>query len=416
MTNKTQREFDVVLWGASGFTGALVAEHLLRRFGAGSSELHWALGGRNRGKLEALRSGLGSGAADLPIVIGDAGSPEDMRRVAERTRVVCSTVGPYAKYGSPLVEACVAAGTDYCDLTGEAPWMQRMIDAHQATAEASGARLVHTCGFDCIPSDLGTLFIQNEMKSRHGLVSPFVKLRVQGFSGGASGGTLASMFYMMEEARSDPRVMRAMGDPYALNPEGDRSGPDAAERLAPWYDSEFGQWSAPFVMGGINTKVVRRSNALLGYPFGRGFRYDEGVLMGSGFGGALKAGATAFGQGGVMAAAAVGPLRRFAEGRLPAPGEGPSPKAREKGYFDLLLHAVHPGDSTQTLRARVTGDRDPGYGSTSKMLGESAVCLARDSLPESGGFFTPASLLGEALRARLEAHAGLRFEIEGDEA
>ncbi|MFP6663477.1 MAG: saccharopine dehydrogenase NADP-binding domain-containing protein [Deltaproteobacteria bacterium] len=406
------REFDVVLWGATGFTGALVAEHFFRRFGADGGELRWALGGRSQAKLEAVRASLGEGAAALPLLVGDAANAGDMGRIAGQARVVCSTVGPYAKYGTPLVSACVAAGTDYCDLTGEPQWMARMIEAHEEAAVASGARIVHTCGFDCIPADLGTFFVQREMKARFGMASPHVKMRVKGLSGGASGGTLASMVFMMEEAAKDPSVTRVMTEPYSLNPQGARSGPDSAERLTPWFDAEFGQWSAPFMMAAIDTKVVRRSNALTDYAYGRNFRYDEGVLMGTGPLGALKAGATAFGQGGVMAAASIGPLRRLAAGRMPAPGEGPSREAREKGFFDLRFHALHPQDAALSLRTRVTGDMDPGYGSTSKMLGESAACLAKDVLPKRGGFFTPAALMAEPLLERLVQHAGLTFEVE----
>lgn len=405
----THRELDVVLWGATGFTGGLVAEYLLSRHGVDGS-LRWAIGGRNEAKLAALRDRLGAGAERLPIVLGDAGDVDAMAVLAARTRVVCTTVGPYAQYGSPLVEACVRAGTDYCDLTGEIHWMQRMIDTHQDAAKASGARIVHTCGFDCIPSDLGTWFVQRAMQTRHGVSSPHVKLRVKGFSGGASGGTIASMLNMMEEARHDPSVTRAMNEPYSINPQGERNGPDEAERFVPWQDPDFGEWVAPFVMAGVDTKVVRRTNALLDYAYGKDFRYDEGVLMGTGPLGAVKAAGTTAGLGAGMSLAAIGPLRRLVATRLPSPGEGPSKETREAGYFDLQLHAAHPTDRDLDLRARVTGDRDPGYGSTSKMLGEAAVCLAQDDLAAGGGFWTPAAAMGEPLLERLVKHAGLTFE------
>ncbi len=407
-----EREFEIVVWGATGFTGKLVAEFLLEQYGA-SGELCWALGGRNREKLEAVRSDLGPGASGLELVVGDGGDASAMASLAGRTQVVCTTAGPYALYGSKLVEACAQAGTDCCDLTGEVHWMQRMIEAHQDQAEASGARIVHTCGFDSIPSDLGVLFLQREMNARHGVPCTRIELRVEGFSGGASGGTVASMLNMMEEAERDAGIRRALSEPYALNPKDQRSGPDGPGIRAPRWDANFGQWIAPFIMADLNTKVVRRSNALLGYPYGRDFRYDEAMLMGSGPLALAKAGGLALGTAAGMAAFAIGPVRRALGGRLPAPGEGPSKRAREAGYFDLRLRGETRDG--KVLRAQVTGDRDPGYGSTAKMLGESAVCLVRDATAARGGFLTPASALGEPLIDRLRAHAGLSFDLLEDE-
>ena len=404
------REFDVIIWGATGFTGRLVAEHLCRRHGP-SGDLRWALGGRNQAKLESVRESLGDSAKDLPIVLGEGLDLDSMHLVAKKAKVVCSTVGPYAKYGSPIVQACAENGTDYCDLTGEIHWMQKMIDAHSAAAASTGARLVHTCGFDCIPSDLGTWFIQKEMQERHGVVSPAVKMRVQAFRGGASGGTIASMLNMMDEAKKDPSVMQAMNHPYAINPEGQRSGPDEPESFRPYHDEDFGEWVAPFVMAGVDTKVVRRTNALLGYQYGQGFRYNEGMLMGSGPIGAIKAGATTAGVGAGMALATVSPVRSLFAQRMPAPGEGPSPEIQAAGFFDLRFFAQHPSEPNHSLHARVTGDRDPGYGATSRMLGEAAVGLARDDLQAKGGFWTPASLGGVKLLDRLTQHAGMSFEI-----
>jgi short subunit dehydrogenase-like uncharacterized protein len=409
------RDLDVVLWGATGFTGRLVAAYLLERFGA-AGELRWALGGRNRAKLEALRGELGRQtgvAADaLPLVLGDGDDAASLEALAGRTRVVCTTVGPYARYGSKLVAACARGGTHYCDLTGEVQWMRRMIDAHGAEAESSGARIVHNCGFDSIPSDVGVFFLQREMQSRHGVPCARIKLRVKGASGGFSGGTVASLLNVLEEAQSDPEVRRIVGDPYGLNPEGERAGPDGRDSTTPAWDADFREWTAPFVMAGINTKVVRRTNALLGFPYGKEFRYDEAMLTGGGPAGWLKAAGVTAGLGVVMAAGAVGPLRRALGRFLPDPGEGPSEAAREAGYFDLRLFGAHPDDRRRDLRARITGDRDPGYGSTARMLGESAVCLARDALTVGGGFWTPAAAMGGPLLERLQSHAGLRFSIE----
>jgi short subunit dehydrogenase-like uncharacterized protein len=290
--------------------------------------------------------------------------------------------------------------------------MQRMIEAHTVAAAASGARIVFSCGFDCIPADLGVFFLQREMRARHGVACSRIQFRVAGFRGGASGGTIASMLHMLEEAERDPAVATVMGDPYALNPKGERSGPDRLEGTTPRWDRDFRQWTAPFMMAGIDTKVVRRSNALLGYAYGKGFRYDEAMLMGGTPFGFAKAALASTGTLAMTGAMAIGPLRRLVSGHLPQPGEGPSKARREAGYFDIRLRGEHPSDAAKSLRARVRGDRDPGYGSTAKMLGESAVCLAQDALPLAGGCWTPASAMGDALLARLPANAGVTFEIE----
>ena len=358
----------------------------------------------------ARETGVAAGA--LPVLVGDSDDAAFLDALTRRTHVVCTAVGPYAKYGSGLVAACAANGTDYCDLTGEVHWMQRMIETHQDVAAASGARIVFSCGFDCIPSDVGVLFLQREMRARHGVACARVQFRVGGFSGGASGGTVASMLLMLEEAERDPAVMRTMNDPYALNPKGERVGPDGPERTVPAWDAAFRQWTAPFVMAGIDTKVVRRTNALLRYAYGKDFCYDEAVLMGAGPLGFAKATATSLGTAAVMGAMRVGPLRRAVSGRLPQPGDGPSKQKREAGYFDIHLRGEHPTDARKSLRGRIRGDRDPGYGSTAKMLGESAVCLAKDALPAAGGCWTPASALGEPLLARLGENAGVTFRIE----
>ncbi len=411
------RAFDVVVWGATGFTGQLVAEYLVERYGVGGS-LRWALAGRNRSKLEGVRRGLEAvapaAASELPLLEADAGDAGSLAALAAQTKVVCTTVGPYARYGSALVAACATSGTHYCDLTGEVQWMRRMIDAHQRDAEASGARIVHTCGFDCIPSDLGTWFLQREMRARHGVPCRRVKYRVKGFSGGISGGTAASMFEMLEEVARDPSVRRVMGDPYALNPEGRRRGPDGRDLATPVWDADFDTWVGPFVMAAVDTRVVRRTNALLDFAYGEEFRYDEATLLGPGPAGWLKAAGLSGALGGALAAGTVGPLRGLLRRFVPEPGEGPSKAVREKGYFDIRLFGEHPEDRGKSLRARVTGDRDPGYGSTAKMLGESAVCLAQDDLPVGGGLWTPASALGGPLLERLRANAGLTFDITSD--
>ncbi len=406
-----EREFDIVVWGASGFTGQLVAEYLLGRYGVEGS-FRWALGGRNELKLDAVRDRLG--AAELPLVLGDGTDEDSMRSLAERTRVVCTTVGPYATYGSPLIAACARAGTHYCDLTGELHWIRRMLDAHQETARASGARIVPTCGFDSIPSDLGVYYVQGAAHERYGAPSRHVKCGVAGFSGAMSGGTVASMLHMMEAAEADREIRRIMADPYAINPEGEREGPDGPDHSAPAYDADLGQWTAPFVMAGINTRVVRRSAALRADFYGPGFRYQESMLTGTGAAGALKASGITLGMNAGMAAMALGPLRRAVTPRLPAPGEGPTRQQQEEGYWDLRFWAAPPaGSGARPIQARLRGDRDPGYGSTSKMLGESAVCLAQDHLQSPAGFLTPAAAMGQTLIERLQKNAGVSFEVTG---
>jgi len=409
------RDLDIVVWGATGFTGQLTVEQLLRRVGV-DGPVRWALGGRNAEKLTAVQKDVatrvGVDASGLETLVGDGADEEFLDRLTRRTAVVCSTVGPYAKYGTALVEACARNGTHYCDLTGEVPWMQRMIEANHDTAADSGARVVFTCGFDSIPSDIGTYFVQREMRARHGVPCARVQYRVTGASGGFSGGTVASMLHMLDEADRDPAVGKALTEPYSLNPKGEQLGPDQPEGTGVFNDDDFGQWVAPFVMAGINTKVVRRSNALLDYAYGRGFEYDEGILTGSGPLGFAKAAGTAGGMVAMNLAMGQGWLRRAVSGRLPQPGDGPSREKQERGNFDIRLRGEHPSDPAKTLWARVQGDRDPGYGSTSKMLAESALALAQDDLTVGGGCWTPASAMGDQLLERLPAHAGVTFTIE----
>jgi len=409
-TTTAEREFDIILWGATGFTGRLVAEYLLGRYGSGA-DLRWALAGRNQARLEAVRAGLGHAAAELPILLADSDDEESLDRLAARAKVICSTVGPYALFGSGLVAACVGRGTHYCDLTGEVHWMRRMIDLHHDAARASGARIVHTCGFDSIPSDLGVLFIQLEMRRRHGVHCAAVKFRAREFKGGFSGGTVASMLNMLDEAERDPGITTVLADPYGLNPEGERRGLDGPERVLPEYDADLAAWVTPFVMGVINTKVVRRTNALLGYAYGHEFRYEEGTVVPFGAFGFPLAAAFSTASAAFTAMASVRGLRRVLAGMLPKPGEGPSEHTRVTGLYVIDLLGRHPTDRALDLRVRVRGDRDPGYGSTSKMLAESAVCLARDPLTSPGGVLTPAAAMGEHLLARLAANAGVSFEV-----
>jgi len=404
------REFDLILWGATGFTGQLLADYLLKRHGA-DGELRWALAARNQVKLAQVKEQLGPEASVLPVVIADSKDRAALDAMVARTNAVVSTVGPYAYYGSDLVAACAESGTDYCDLTGEVPWMRRMLDQYADRARESGARIVHCCGFDSIPSDLGVAFLQQQAVETLGQPCTRIRMGVERMRGAMSGGTAASMVNIIEETRANPEVAKIASNPYALCPPELRKGPRQAYVKGPTFDEGLDSWLAPFVMAAINTRIVLRSHALQGQPWGEDFRYDESMMMGRGFAGRRRAWGMSLGLGAFALGASFGPTRGLLKKRfLPKPGEGPSPEAQEKGFFKLLFDGRTVDG--QVVKVRVSGDRDPGYGSTSKMLGEAAVLLATD-LPRSevpGGFWTPATALGDALRSRLEAHAGLSFE------
>ena len=382
---------DLVLFGATGFAGRLVAEYLSTR---GRAEgLSWAIAGRSADKLAALAADLGR--PDLPRIVADSADRASLDAMCAATRVVCTTVGPYARYGADLVAAAVAAKTHYCDLTGEPQFVRRMIDRHHAEAEAAGVRIVHCCGFDSVPSDLGVWVLQQAAAQRHGRPCPEVEMVVLGASGGVSGGTLASMGHLLDEA-SDPQVRRVLADPYSL---AGSKGPDTREQRAPRYSDAAGAWTAPFVMAAVNERVVRRSNALLDHAYGDDFRYRESMRTRSGLRGRLSATAVAAGLGLGTAAMAIGPVRRLLfRTVLPAPGQGPSPDQIERGYFEIRLFGHHPDGRVDVV---VTGRRDPGYGATACMLAESALCLASDDL-QRAGVLTPAVAFGQALVDRLD--------------
>lgn len=407
------REFDVIVWGATGFTGRLVAEHLAATYGVGG-ELKWAIAGRNEEKLNEIRKGLGRKAKALPIVVADSHDLESLRAMVERTKVVATTVGPYSLHGNDLVAECARRGTHYCDLAGEVPWMRRMIDSHHSTAKRSGALIVHCCGFDSIPSDIGVWFMQREAQSRLGHPLQKIHYYLKAASGGLSGGTAASLMEVAAEAQRDRRVAKLLADPYALNPRASKRGDDRGDAFGFRKDELLDAWVAPFLMSGINTRVVRRSNALLGDAYGSDFRYAEFTATGTGFGGLAKAAAMSGALGMLTAGAILPPtralLRRFV---FPAPGDGPDAEAREKGFFKILFAGIDK--EGQILRGTLTGQRDPGYGCTSRMLGESAVCLAQLQPREGnepGGFSTPAAAMGDALLERLQRNAGLSFSID----
>ena len=407
MTASADRRLDLVVFGATSFVGQILCRYLVGRHGTDGS-LRWAIAGRSASKLDAVAASTG---ADVERIVVDAADTAGLLGLAESTRVVVSTVGPYALYGSPLVGAVAAAGTDYCDLTGEPQWMRRMIDAHSAEAEASGARIVHASGFDSIPSDLGVWFTQQRALEAFGQPCTRIDMRVEAMKGGASGGTIASMFNLLEEAAADKDLRTQLADPYLLAPPDHRTGPSQPDLTHPVKD-DAGRWLAPFVMAGVNSRVVQRTHALLGRPWGREFRYQEAMAMGTGPVGAAKAAGLSGGVLAVMGLGAVGPTRSALRRVLPKPGEGPSPEAQERGSFDIRFTGTTADG--RSLETQVTGDRDPGYGGTAKMLGETAAAfLDLDHADVGGGFWTPASAFGDRLIERLEAHAGLRFTVLG---
>jgi len=405
-TPRENRRHDLVVYGASGFVGRLVVEYLAARYPQGGA-LRWAVAGRSRARLEAMLEECAGNGARPDVIVADCHDRAALDRLARDTRVVLTTVGPYAKYGSELVAACVANGTDSCDLCGEVRWMRRMIDQHQAAAQASGARIVMCCGFDSIPSDLGVFALQQHARQVGGRPCSEITLFVRAMKGGVSGGTIASMLIATEQARKNESDAAVLADPYGLNPDGEREGPDGPDQIASQFHAGAGEWTAPFVMASINTRVVRRTNALLGHPHGRDFRYQEAIACGKGLRGRIKAGLISTGVRLLTSSS----LAQRGVARLgPKPGEGPSRKKRESGCFNLLL--IGKQADGKVLRLRVKGDRDPGYGSTSKMCAESAICLAKDELGTAGGFWTPAAAMGAPLLNRLTASAGLRFEPE----
>jgi short subunit dehydrogenase-like uncharacterized protein len=408
MTTPADRRLDLVVFGATSFVGQILCAHLVERHGT-DGPLRWAIAGRSASKLDAVAASTG---ADVERIVVDATDREGLLALARATHVVVSTVGPYALHGSTLVDAVAEAGTDCCDLTGEPQWMRKMIDAHHEAAEASGARIVHACGFDSIPSDLGVWFTQQRAIESLGDACTRIDMRVRSMRGGASGGTIASMLNLVEEAAADPELRKLLADPYLLNPADLRSGPPQPDVVRPTRDERSGEWLAPFVMAAVNTRVVQRSHALAGRPWGPDFRYREAMATGTGPIGAAKAGAVTAGLAAGMGLTALGPTRRLVGKVVPKPGEGPSPEAQQRGSFDLRFTGTTADG--RSIETQVTGDRDPGYGSTARMLGETAVALRelpRDEV--GGGFWTPSTALGDRLVERLEAHAGLRFSVIG---
>ncbi len=391
---KPSSKFDFVVYGATGFTGQLVAEYLAQHYG-GKGDPKWAMAGRNLEKLASVRDAIGA-PADTALIQADASDPASLKALVDQTRSVLTTVGPYQLYGTELVAACAASGTDYLDLCGEPVWMRQMIDAHQASAQSSGARIVFSCGFDSLPFELGVFFCQETAKKTLGAPVSRVKGRVRAMKGTFSGGTAASMKATFAAAAKDLSLVALLKNPFVLTPGFE--GPKQPPGNKPLFDQDLDAWAAPFVMATINTRNVHRSNLLMGFPYGKEFIYDEMVLTGPGEKGEANA---------KLVAAAN--LEKAGPGG-PKPGEGPSKEERENGLYDLLF--VGMGEDGRQVRIAVRGDRDPGYGSTSKMIAECAICLLRDTPGVLGGIWTPGAAMGNRLIKRLVDHAGLTFEVE----
>jgi short subunit dehydrogenase-like uncharacterized protein len=391
---KPSSKFDIVVYGATGFTGQLVAEYLVSHY-VGKADLNWAMAGRSLDKLASVRDAIGA-PADTALIAADAGDPVSLKAMIDQTRSVLTTVGPYQLYGSELVAACAASGTDYFDLCGEPVWMRQMIDAHQAAAQSSGARIVFSCGFDSLPFELGVFFLQETAKKVLGAPVGRVKGRVRNMKGTFSGGTAASIKATFAAAAKDLSLVAMLKNPFALTPGFE--GPKQPPGNKPLFDEDLGMWTAPFVMATINTRNVHRSNLLMGFPYGKDFVYDEMVLTGPGE------------KGEANAKLVVAANMEMGGPGGPKPGEGPSKEQRDKGHYDLLFVGLAEG--ARQVRVAVRGDRDPGYGSTSKMISECAICLLRDTPEVPGGIWTPGAAMGDRLIKRLVDHAGLTFQAE----
>lgn len=388
-----EREFDIIVYGATGYTGRLVAEHFVREYAGKPGAPKWAMAGRSLTKLQEVRDEIGA-PADTPLVVADADDPASLDAMCDRTKVVLTTVGPYQLYGDALVAACVKTGTDYADLCGEPAWMREQIDLHHDAAKASGARICFSSGFDSIPFDLGVLMLQREAKARFGAAAPRVRGRVRAMQGTFSGGTAASLTATVKAAAKNPSIIKVLNSPFGLTPGFE--GADQPSGMMPHYEEDLGRWAAPFIMATINTKNVHRTNFLLGHPWGTDFKYDEMML-------------TSPGDAGKAAANAVVEMLKNPFGaKPPKPGEGPSPEERENGFYDVVFVGEMPGG--ETIRYGVKGRYDPGYGSTSRMLAETGMALL--TCKAAGGVGTPGAFLGEALVERLREHAEISFAVE----
>lgn len=411
----TNIPYDLVVFGATSFVGQILTRELVQHLNEHHKSLRWAIAGRSNSKLQKLKASLGEAGQAIPILIADASDDDELNDLCSQTRVVVSTVGPYALYGEPLVRACVKNGTDYCDLTGETQWIKKMIDRYQSQAQQSGARIVHCCGFDSVPSDMGVYFLQKQAQQAFQQPATEVKMGVKVLKGGVSGGTIASMLNIVQEAAHDPLLRKDLSNPYILCPKNYHHQQKQTSIKTAYYDQDFQAWAAPFVMAAINERVVHRSNALSNDQYGQNFRYHEQTLTGQGIKGRIRAITMVAGLGAFVVGAASKPVSKLMENHLLSKiGEGPTLEQQANGRFDLRF--IGRTDQGQVIRIKVTGDRDPGYGATGKMLAQAALSLSidhetKDNHSKQGGFWTPATVFDERFIERLTRYAGIQFEV-----
>ncbi len=387
--NETKK-YDFIVFGATGFTGKLVVEYLVERY-LGNPEIKWALAGRNSEKLKSVAKSKNV-PDDICLFTADSNDKTSVENLVSKTRCILTVVGPYQLYGNNIIESCAKSGTDYVDLCGEPGWMHEKINELSDISKESGSRIVFSCGFDSIPFDLGVLFLQNEIIKRFNKPAPNVRGRVRAMNGEFSGGTAASLGATMSALKEKPELFAVLANPFALS--NGFIGPDQPADNKPVYDEKLDSWVAPFFMAPINTKNIHRSNALMDHIYGEDFCYNEMWIQGTGDEG--KAAADFISKSNPLSNA-------------PQPGEGPSRESRENGNYDLLFC----GDiDDKSIHVSVTGDMDPGYGSTSKMITESALCLVKECDDLKGGIYTSASSMGTKLIKRLEDNAGLTFKLE----
>lgn len=391
---KSQVKFDIVVYGATGYTGRLVAEYLATHY-KGDPQLKWAMAGRSIDKLKSVRDAIGA-PADTPLIVADSSDISSLKPMIDATRLIISTVGPYQFYGSDLLSACVSSGTDYIDLCGEPVWMRQMIDAHEATARASGARILFSCGFDSLPFELGVFFCEERAKKAWGAPAPRVKGRIRNGTLSLSGGTYASSKANFTAATKDLSLVAMLKDPFVLTPGFE--GPKQPPGNRPIFDEDLNSWSAPFPMSTINTRNVHRSNMLMGFPYGTDFVYDEMISTGAGD------------QGQANAKQVMAATNKMTGGEGPKPGEGPSKEERDNGSYDILFLGL--GANGKQVRVAVGGDCEPGYASTAKMIAECAICLLRDAPDVPAGIWTPGAAMQHRLIKRLVDHAGITFAVE----
>ncbi|MBF7073883.1 saccharopine dehydrogenase NADP-binding domain-containing protein [Glaciecola sp. MH2013] len=399
MTSTNEHRFDFILYGASSFVGQIMTEYLASYQ---AESFTWAIAGRSETKLLELKERLN--IQSVAHFLADADDEAALSDLCSKAKAIVSTVGPYALYGETLVKLCAQSGTDYCDLTGEPQWIKAMLEKYENDAKASGARIVHCTGFDSIPSDLGVFKLQHLAIERYSRAADSVKMRVRRIKGAASGGTIASMLNVIKEAKDNPALRKVLVNPYVLCPPEHGFTLRQKNHKKAEYDNAMKVWTMPFVMAAINERIVHRSNALQNNLYGENFRYDEAMTAKTGF----QAWTFTLGLGAFMVAASISPLRRFLANKvLPKPGEGPSEEEQLSGMFDMRFYANIDGHD---LCVKVYGDRDPGYGSTAKMLAQSVLCLSKDIPELKGGFWTPASAMGDKLISRLAQHAGVSIE------